>query len=369
MNNTLKDRLIPVAGRATLMCGLAFALASCGSEPIPEIPCQSAATLEIICGFHQPEDIEPVPGGHYLLISEMSPFGEEPHPGTLSLYDTQTQYRQALPIRRATDADWGDSACEAPENLDFSPHGIHLSTLADGTLQLLVVSHHPREAVEMLELKPTRDGMELVWRGCLIPPGAPYMNDVTAMADGTVLTTHMFDRGTPLWQLYPMLLLSVNTGHVYRWSPDAGYSTLANSEGSFPNGIISGKSPDVVYVNYYFNNETRAINLRTGEVTAVYKVRKPDNITYADGSLYIASHEVGDLDGMACDGRKTTCPLPFSIHRLDAETMDGGRIFSASGAPFGMATVGVPAYGWLWMGSYVGDRIARVPLSELPPAQ
>lgn len=362
----MSTRLIKL--KAILGSGLLLVLSGCGSEEIPEIPCESSDDLEVICGFAQPEDIEPVPGGRYLVISEMSPFGAEAEPGALSVYDLESEQRQLLPIRREAEAAWGDAACEAPASLEFSPHGIHLSNRADGAMQLLVVSHYPREAVEVMELAPTQDGMELIWRSCLIPPGKPLINDVTAVSDGTVLMTHMWDIDTPQWRLYLTLFFGIDTGYVYSWSPQTGYGKVANSEGSMPNGIASGKSPDIVYVNHYFDHRTRAINFRTGEILATYEVQMPDNVSYADGSLYIASHETEPLESLNCGERATNCPLPFAIHRIDADTLTGGRIFSSAGEPFGLGTVGVPGYGWLWMGSYLGDRIARVPLSELPPA-
>lgn len=345
------------------------ALTACGSEDIPELPCESANGIQVICNFTRPEDILQLPDTDYLIVSEMSPFGGEPEPGALSLYDMFRQERIPLQVRQQGAADWGDPQCERPENFNLSPHGIALWSRPDGALQLLIVSHYPREAIELVEVIPSADGADLIWRGCLIPPGAPFINSVTVAGDGTVLATHMFDLGTPVWRLYPQLILSMDTGYVYSWSADSGYGVISGSEGSFPNGIVTGADPDTVYINYYFNDEVKAVNFRTGEVLATYAVSQPDNIRYHDGSLYIASHEFNLAEGSRCEDRETTCPLPYSIHRLDADTFTGGKILSGSGEPFGVATVATPANGWLWMGSYVGDRMARVRLSDLPAKQ
>ena len=351
--------------RAFAVAVLLLSLFACSGKGLPEIDCKDEGQVEVFCGFMGPEDIEPVPGGRYLILSEMEFLN--PKPSVFSQFDMKTNTRTVVNIAQQPLPGWGDASCAPPSGLDFAPHGLSLSKRPDGALQLLAVSHYPREAVESFELIKMPGGVKLVWRGCLIPPDKPFLNDVTTAADGTVLMTHMFENGMSVPKLLLFEVLGLDTGYVWSWTAEQGYKRVPGSDGGFPNGITRSDRPDVVFVNYYFDNQMRALNFRTGEILKTYKVMHPDNSFLADGQLYIASHEHSISDGLGlCAERKTNCPLPYAIHRVDTKTLEGVRVFGYSGAPFGSTTVAVPVNGWLWMGSYTGDRIARVPLSALP---
>lgn len=343
---------------------LLLSLLACSNEELPEIGCEDTDQVEVFCGFTNPEDIEPVPGGRYLIISEMQ--FTDPKPSVFSQFDMSTNTRTVLDISRQPQAGWGDANCPAPASLGFAPHGIRLSQRPDGALQLLAVSHYPREAVEVFEAVVRPAGVKLIWHGCLIPPGKPFLNDVTSAPDGTVLITHMREHDTSDLMVLISATLGLDTGYVWSWSAAQGYQRVPGSEGEFPNGITMSDHPDVVFVNYYLGNQLKALNFRTGEILKTYEVMQPDNSFLVDGQLYVPSHEHGLVEGLSlCANRTTNCPMPYAIHRIDTKTFEGKRVFSYSGAPFGATSVGVPLNGWFWMGSYLGDRIARVPLSAL----
>lgn len=352
--------ILSIFGAAALL----LSLVGCSAEPLPEIDCVSKGQIEVFCGFTGPEDIEPVPGGRYLIISELQFLA--PQPSVFAQFDMKTNTRSVLHILEQPQAGWGDANCATPPSLGFSPHGLRLSERPNGKLQLLAVSHYPREAVEFFEVAKHTGGVKLIWRGCLIPPDKPFLNDVTVAPDGTVLITHMLEAGTSTMMILLYAALGLDTGYVWSWNLEQGYQRVPGSEGGMPNGIAMSDQPDIVFVNYYTTSLTKALNFRTGEILKTYEIMHPDNSFMTDGQIYIASHEHGLSEGLSlCAERTTNCPLPYAIHRIDTKTLEKTRVFSYSGAPFGSATVAVPLNGWLWMGSYQGERIARVPLSAL----
>ena len=48
-----------------------------------------------------------------------------------------------------------------------------------------------------------------------------------------------------------MNLLRFNTGYVYKWTKEEGFTVVPNSEGTWPNGI--DMIEDNLYVNYRMN--------------------------------------------------------------------------------------------------------------------
>jgi hypothetical protein len=59
-----------------------------------------------------------------------------------------------------------------------------------------------------------------------------------------------------------------------------------------------------------------------------------------------------------------TCGMAFEIVALDPETMESRVIFRHQGPPMGAATVAVAHRGKVYLGSFVGDRLLVVPISE-----
>lgn len=356
----------------TLLAGAALALllAGCGGpDGYPEVACENGNGVEVFCGFPSgPEDIVPVPpDNRFLIVSRLTFLN--PQPGVFSLFDTQTQSRSDLPVHmgEAQDQDWGDPDCAPPPSLDFDSHGLWMHRLPEGILQLLAVTHYPREAIEMFEVVTNRRDRRqklLLWRGCLVPPENSYANDVAVTSEGRVVFTRMFELGTSIWQLLLRNALGLSTGWLWSWTKDGGYQRIPNTDGLMPNGVAVGDDPNRVFVNYY-SGDMRVYDLRSGEMLKEYEVQSPDNLYVHDGHVYIASHENTTGEGLACEGRETSCPLPYAIHRVNVDTLEGKKVFSHPGTPFGVATVAVPVGDWVWMGSYIGDRIARVPFSAL----
>ncbi len=104
-----------------------------GSSAAPgEIACDELAGISSFCGFKNPEDLAVIPGGDFLLVSEMGAFMSD-LPNTLSMLDIAQGERLPIAINwEPTEPRWGDVTCQPPEVAKFSPHGIDLITRADG---------------------------------------------------------------------------------------------------------------------------------------------------------------------------------------------------------------------------------------------
>ena len=323
------------------------------------LDCQSMDDTDVHCGYQNPEDLVPLPDGSGLIVSEMGEFMLDT-PGGLSTLDLATGKRGEIAIDwNGADEAWGSAGCEAPDIAAFSPHGIDLTTRPDGKHQLLVVNHGKREAVEFLELA-SHDGIwSLTWRGCALPPGDPFINDVAGLAYGGFLVTHMWDKSTPFERIAELYAKGEAMGWVWEWQADAGFTKLPGSDEVMPNGIAVNADNSKVFVNVYLGNRTIRIDRASGEVDGSFQVQQPDNITVdADGNLWVASHRHDPL-GQTCAGvTQGPCLLPYEVVRADPDTLETEVVVSGDGAPMGYTTVALAIGERIYMGSAHGDRIA-----------
>lgn len=348
---------------------LLVVLGACSAPP-PVSGCAAEGELEPVCGFNNPEDIELLPDGRTLLISEMGTM-DGSAPGSLSLFDTQSGVITRLPrFTDAAAAGWGDPRCTTPPGAALSPHGIDLVRRGDLRWELLVVNHGGRESVELFELLDRNGGWHLEWRGCVVPPAGTFMNDVAGLPEGDFLVSDMFPRdgftigGISVHMLRGMV--GFDTGQVLRCRPDGRCVPVPGTTAAFPNGIQTDTEGKLLFLNAYLDGEVRKIALETGELLGTVEVQAPDNSQWsADGKLLVASHTGGMREMNGCFGlRGGACAAPFQIVEIDPETLATRTLFTHTGAPMGAATVAQQTEGALWLGSFAGDRILRVPLAS-----
>ena len=125
--------------------------------------CGTHGDVEILCGTHSPEDLEPTPDGKYLIVSQFvngRPGGGMPG---LVLFDLAKKTYSPIPISAEPRKDWGDAACPGPVNDKMIPHGISLGKRTGGSMQLYVVNHGGRQSIEMFELKQAGGNWTLIW--------------------------------------------------------------------------------------------------------------------------------------------------------------------------------------------------------------
>jgi len=344
---------------------LLFALVgvACGSTQ-PITSCDPIGAATPLCGFQNPEDLALLPDGR-VLVSEYGDAGAKP--GRISLLDLASGAHESLYAGDGPPGPgpWGAADCEGPPSTAFSPHGIHLSTRPSGGLELLVVQHGGRESVEMFEVLPANGSWQLAWRGCAVAPEGGGLNDVVAVPEGGFLVTR-FGPSSPasfMFAAAKATLFGGETGWVYAWTREDGFSEVPGTHAAGPNGIELSSDGAKIFLNTTLASEVLRIDRKSGAIEARAKVDRPDNLTWArDGRLRVASLRGKTRELLSCGSIESgSCPMPFAIVALDPTTMETKTVYEGGpGTPSGAGTVGLEVDGELLVGTFAGDRIVRV---------
>jgi len=348
------------------ICLLFFVLAGCQSDVTPILTCEPGDGITPICGFQNPEDLALIPGSDWILVSQ---FGlmDGSKPGNIALFNRQTEsLHVAFPVPgeslSATESFWGTQDCTRPGN-EFAPHGLDLMPLGDDRYRLLVVNHGGRESVEMFEVIDAGQQPELHWKGCVEGPEDAFFNDLVNLRDGGFLASHMMPKSEESMATFKSLL-GLDTGHVMRWSPENVFRKVPGTEGPFPNGIEISADESTIFLNVYMAGEVRKIDLGSGELLGMAKIANPDNITWGNDGLLVASHVDGIAELLACsDIVEGACGFAFEIVSLDPDSMQSTTLIEHRGAPMGAATVALQIGERIYLGSFAGDRISYVDLN------
>ena len=360
----MSRRAVAIRTGLAALAGLA-----CGRSAEPVISCDAVGPARPICGFVNPEDLELLPDGKSLLVSEFGAMEGGGRVGAIAHLDLASEARSVL--YRGGDGGtltpgWGDPACPGPP-AELSPHGIHLSRRGDGALQLLAVNHAGRESVELFEVSEDSGAWRVAWRGCAVAPEGAWLNDVVALPEGGFLATSMLPRRGTVGQILEYAkaaVLGMRTGHLLEWRPGRGFAVLPGTDVVFANGVALSPDGRTIFLNASIGGEVHRIDRATGKGEGSAAVSGPDNSTWApDGRLLVASF-VGPLwQTMTCNGlERGACPVAFEIVAVDPETLATETIYRGEGAPMGGGTVGLRVGDELFVGSFAGDRILRVSL-------
>lgn len=344
---------------------LAGALSACGDPMIAD--CTEIDGVELICGLTNPEDMALLPDGAHVIFGEFGGMLGE-HSGAITIANVETNaVTRLFPLegeRPTKTAGWGDDKCPGPPPAaSFAAHGIDLAYRADGTLALLVVNHGGREAVEFFEVTQG-DQPSVAWRGCAVAAQGKNFNDVVWHPDGnSFYVTNMMELSEGGSQLMGNIkaLLGIDTGEVLHWSAPTGYAAVPGTAGPMPNGIEISAAGDALYINTYGAGEIRKVSLADGALLGSYPVTGPDNVTWSqDGRLLVAGHPDALAVAACLNATQGHCPAAFEIVSVAPDMSEGYVLYAGEGAPFGGATVALDVADELWLGTFSGDRIARV---------
>ena len=355
-----------------VVLGLAWGVPAAATDAVAD--CKPVGDLIPICGLRGSEDLEVLPGGKQLFVSQSRvDFTQPPAmlwlPGSIAVLDLQTRKPRSLypvrPVQVAT-ATWGDPACPGEIGERLAPHGLHLSRLADGKQQLLVVNHGGRESIEFFEVVDRRKKLGLEWRGCAVAPEYSFLNDVVGLPSGGFLVTTMTRNDSPdaMMRDRPRADRGEKTGHVWRWRREEGYTVLPGSESPMPNGIQIDAAGTAVYVSV--GGGVRKVDLASGKTLGFVQIHNPDNSSWsADGQLLVAGI-VDDAEIMPC--LKATfavaCGIKSYVAVVDPATLTIRRVIEHEGPPMGLFTIAVQVGRYLYVGSAAGDRVMRMLLRE-----
>ncbi len=357
--------------RSLLLSAAALAVLLLGAEASQAqaiIECEPKGNARPICGFSNPEDIVALPGDQAILIGEYG--ASAAFSGRLLVLELESE-KQHTVFRggqgmATAEPGWGDPACTTPPDAKFNSHGIDLVRRDDGRLQLLVIQHGSREAVELFEVMGAGTDWQVAWRGCVPSPPNASLNSIAGVSNGDFYTTQMVPLEPPI-DLSQGLPRHV-TGHAFAWSQsEASFRKIEGTDGAMPNGIVASPDGRFIYMNATAEHSVRKVEVATGRELGRATVDSPDNARWApDGHVLIASIKrdiTGEDFGACVSIQQGACSIPFKIVALDPDSMTiVETLYATDGAPMGAGTVGLRVGDELFIGSFHGDRILRVNL-------
>ena len=347
---------IPVSIFLTFISFVAVSNDYIGPQKDISSSCTAEKNIRVICGFSNPEDIVITPDNKFLLMSEFGGIGpyEDQKPGFFALLDLETE-EKIIPTISIAENNWGDPECKRGIGDKYGPHGIDLIKRKDGSFQLGVISHYPNETIEMFELIKINNEWSLIWRGCINVPYEYYFNDISLKEDGEFFASHMYKRDITLNEWLITSLLKSNSGFLVKWENNT-FRKIPNTEGSGPNGIAFDEEAGLMYINYNQGDKIVSFDINKNKIINSQYIEAPDN-PYIDGiHIWITSLDFQPNDFGECEFRDS-CSLPFSIYKLDRESLKIVKKYSFSKSIFGLPTVAVPVEDEVYMGSFHSDRI------------
>lgn len=344
-----------------------LALGGCGGEPRGACdPAPERGALGTICGFANPEDVEVVAPLGALVVSQMRHADDGPG-GALAYLDLDAARPAAGRLwpageaprhapRGAPDALLDPDCTEPPAAGRFAPHGIAALPVAPGVARLAVVSHAPREAIEVFELRRAAGALRARWIGCAALPPDAVGNDVAwAAPDALVATRYQATRSQPRAALGAIAAgLGFDTGAVLRKRAGEPWRELPGSGGASPNGVAVAPGGAV----YFAQTGSGVVTaLRDGAATDIAVGGHPDNLAWSEsGDLLVATHTDG-LAFVACALGRRPCRTGWAAYAIDPRTDRVAPLLAVDGSALG-AVASVAQYrGRYFFGSVFDDRI------------
>ena len=316
----------------------------------PPPPCvPSAGELQFVCGQDGPEDLVVVPGGQWVVAGA---FGGSGGINLIRVSNrTTVKAYPAASAKDVLDAKTYKGCPGPPEKTKFTTHGLSLREGRNGVHTLYVVAHGARESVEVFTLDTRPQTPTLTWIGCAVAPDPIGLNSVRWLEDGGFIATNFNPRGPGAG--FEGLQKGEKNGELWEWHTASGWQKVPGSESSGANGLEMSPDGRTLYVagwgsQSFFRLSRGDKQPKRDEIQLGFRV---DNIRWAaDGSL-LATGQAGEFP----QGETV-------VVRIDPRTMKTGEVLRKASVPgFSGGTVAVEVGTTLWIGSFVGDRIAIYP--------
>ncbi len=322
-----------------------------GSEGLAEQAppgCEPVGDIRFICDLTGPEDLAVVPGAEWVIAS-----GNQAG-GRIHLVDVDEKTTSVLfptPARteRLDRAAW--PTCPGPldpaelDGNEFRAHGLYLDPGEDGVHTLYVVHHGRRESIEVFEVDAAAGPVTLAWVGCAVAPEPLRLNSVVALPEGGFAAT------------------STSTGDVWEWRAEGGWSLIAGTEDTTPNGLEISPDGRWLYIAGWRGEKlTRLSRGRTPLQKDVVAVPfRPDNLRSVDGGAVLLAAGHGDYG---------TPQETSNVATIDPETLEVRRIFRHPRIEgFASSTAAIRIGGEIWLGTNRGGMIAYFPAPDAEPAR
>ena len=318
------------------------------APPMTECATAGPRGIKLICNQQAPEDLVVVPGAQWVVASAYS------GTGGISLIRVRDRtsigaYPAAAARRRLDEKKY--SECPGPPDSGpearFTTHGLWLQPGTSTMHTLFVVGHGSRESIEVFEIDTRPATPVVTWIGCVIAPEPIGLNSVRGLPDGGFIATNFLARNISP-EARERMLGGEKNGELWEWHNGSGWKRVPGSEAAGANGIEISNDGKWYYVAAWgsqsFFRLSRSGALARDEIRLGFRV---DNIRWAkDGTLLAA----GQGDGYS------------TIVKIDPEALTVREIARRTDDPsFRAGTVAVEVGDDLWVGSYLGDRVAVFP--------
>lgn len=331
----------------------------------PEV-CENDGDVSYICDVINVEDLIHIEGTNWVLAGSLPERGQTA--GGFYLMDSASEFFTDLVPDFSAQVAPEYAACPgSPDPTRFLVHGINIKFSTSGVHDLYVVNHGERESVEIFKLDSRSELPTLTWNGCVIAPEEASLNSVAFLPSGGFATTSITTRTDP--DSFSKLIAGQPSGFVLEWTPQMGWMRVPNSAFSGNNGIEVSKDGNALYVAGWADNSLHIIDRKTHTVESIdLGELQPDNIRYAaDGSILIAGQVVDNkqaiFDCIRSDA--AVCAFDYQVAKFNPATMELKTVVDERATEhFGGATTGVQLGDEIWVGTFRGNRVARVPLKN-----
>jgi hypothetical protein len=274
-------------------------------------------------------------GGVALIrISDRTSHTAYPAPGAVNRYDAKTY-----------------PDCPGPPvtgGAAFTTHGVYVEPGNGPVYQLFVVGHGARESIEVFEVDTAPAIPTVTWLGCAVAPDPIGLNSVRGLPDGGFITTNFLPRGgTP--EAMQQMLGGARNGELWEWHTATGWQKVPGSEAAGANGVELSDDGKTLYVAAWGSQSFFRVSRGTmpptrDEIPLGFRV---DNIHWArDGTLWAVGQGTQSWQAVKID------PKTLAVRQV---------VSQPDTREFGAGTVVVEVGDKLWVGSYLGNRIAIVP--------
>lgn len=315
-------------------------------------PCPSDNSDRSICGIVHPEDMVPLAGSEWVIVSGYS---------SDSLYRISSRTRKAANLLDGVRFRWNRTAypnCPGPLEVGgLTGHGIALSR--GRSPQLFVISHGQRESIEVFDVR--RRDAALTWVGCIPVPVDMMANSLVALRSGALVVTSLASPGT---DFLTNIIAGRQTGDVRTWSAQLGWRTILGSSGSGPNGLALSDDDKSVYVAMSGSRDIVRLYLdgKTAPIRSAKMDILPDNLRSTPDGRLITTGMRYDPDANARCFKEVNCKPPFEVYEIDtrtlALTMLTGRIDHGS---IHLPTTALRIGQDVWISSIGADRVFVFP--------
>lgn len=327
--------------------------------------CGSGEDIEYICGVENAEDLLRIPKTSWVITSSM---GDESWQGG-GLYQININngdVHKISPLYSNTDFPRKpNTKCPGPpEEHLFSAHGISLREGSDGNHRLLVVNHGGRESIEFFDVDVLQEKPVYTWSGCALLPEGAFGNSVAALPSQGFLITSILNRYDKA--AVEKLKTAQTTGSAYEWNPKAGWAVVPNSTLSGNNGITVSDDGRWIFIAGWSEKTlvrlSKKLNKERQRKT-VYLDFLPDNINWTSrGTLLVTGQNSSVEDVLRCnDSSESVCSLDYVVAEVNPQDLKIlNLIRRRGGRQFGGATSAIEIGEELWVGTFRGNRIARL---------